>query len=456
MSDARVLARSAELFAGHRMALHVRTDRLFAWVMLAQWAFGVGVALSLSPFAWAGRIRTTHAHVYAAFLLGGVLSSLPIVLAWRRPGATATRHIIAVAQMLWSALLIHLSGGRIETHFHVFGSLAALSLYRDYKVLGTATFAVATDHYVRGIAWPESVYGVVTPEWWRFLEHAFWVIFAVAFLVSSCRRSIEELSRICLRQAETERLSSLETEKSRALDHALTELAASQEGLQRLAALGELTASVSHELRNPLAGITNATGFLRKKLVDAASREPRIQQFLDIIDRESAACTHIVGELLDFVRERPPALLPCPLRPLVAEAMSMVPRRGAVELSNDVRDDLPVPLLDKEQFRQVLINLIQNASEAMAPGRDGRVTVRAEAGEGRPLCLVVSDNGTGMTPEVAARVFQPLFTTKPRGTGLGLSVVQTIVKRHGGRIHVDTALDRGTEFRVEVPASSGR
>src|SRR6202021_4177803 len=98
---------------------------------------------------------------WAAFLLGGAITLVPVLLACLRPGETLTRHAIAVGQMLMSALLIHLTGGRIETHFHVFGSLAILAFYRDWKVLISATVVVTVDHLLRGIFWPESVYGVL-------------------------------------------------------------------------------------------------------------------------------------------------------------------------------------------------------------------------------------------------------------------------------------------------------
>ena len=129
-----------------------------------------------------------HPHVWSAVVLGGVLSFFPMVLAVLRPGRASTRYVIAVAQMLWSALLIHLTGGRIETHFHVFGSLAFLAFYRDWRVLVPATVVVAADHLLRGLYFPQSVYGVLTGGTWRWLEHAAWVLFEDVFLVMSCVR----------------------------------------------------------------------------------------------------------------------------------------------------------------------------------------------------------------------------------------------------------------------------
>src|SRR5689334_10374342 len=121
----------------HRRLL-VRTDRMFAWLMLSQWVAGILLALTVSPRAWSGMQNYIHPHVWAAVLLGGAIASLPVAMAFVLPGRPLTRHTIAVGQMLTSALLIHLTGGRIETHFHVFGSLAFLAFYRDWRVLITA------------------------------------------------------------------------------------------------------------------------------------------------------------------------------------------------------------------------------------------------------------------------------------------------------------------------------
>lgn len=184
--------------------LHRRTDRLFAGLMVIQWLFGVAVALVYSRYTWSGLDRTQHLHVPTAIILGGIISALPIALVVLRPGKPITRHVIAAAQMLWSALLIHLCGGRIETHFHIFGSLAFLAFYRDWKVLVPATLVVATDHFVRGLLWPESIYGMANPEWWRFLEHAFWVVFEDAFLIRAIVISQQEMKALSFRQAELE------------------------------------------------------------------------------------------------------------------------------------------------------------------------------------------------------------------------------------------------------------
>ena len=167
-----VAARAAELSASRLRARRARVDRMFAILLGVEWIAGIIGALVVSPYAWEGKIHVVHLHVWIAVLGGGGIALLPILLSIFKPGATITRHVIAASQMLFSALLIHLTGGRIETHFHVFGSLAFLAFYLDWPVLITATVVVAADHFLRGIFWPESVYGVANPEWWRFLEHA--------------------------------------------------------------------------------------------------------------------------------------------------------------------------------------------------------------------------------------------------------------------------------------------
>jgi PAS domain S-box-containing protein len=197
--------RAAQLFAEARHHIHRRTDRLFAGLMAFQWVMGIVFALWVSPLAWDGSASRTHLHVWAAIVVGGIISLFPALLGLFRPGMTSTRYIIAIAQMLMGALLIHLTGGRIETHFHVFGSLAFLAFYRDWRVLIPATVVVALDHMLRGIFWPQSVYGVVVASQWRWLEHAAWVLFEDVVLVVACRRSIAEMQHTAERTATLER-----------------------------------------------------------------------------------------------------------------------------------------------------------------------------------------------------------------------------------------------------------
>jgi PAS domain S-box-containing protein len=196
--------RTVEIFSERQQQIFKQTDRLFAVLMAVQWAFGVVVASWLSPRMWAGSVSSIHPHILAAVFLGGAISAAPITLALLCPGRAITRYTIAVAQMCTSALLIHLTGGRIETHFHIFGSLAFLAFYRDWRVLVPATIVVVIDHVLRGAFLPLSVYGVLEVSYWRWLEHAGWVVFEDIVLVSACVRGTGELWASAERTAELE------------------------------------------------------------------------------------------------------------------------------------------------------------------------------------------------------------------------------------------------------------
>ncbi|HEV8700594.1 MAG TPA: response regulator [Candidatus Polarisedimenticolia bacterium] len=207
--DGPAALRADAHFREHHGRIIRRTDRLFAGLLAAEWAGGIAVALLISPLAWAGTSSTLHIHLWAALLLGGAISAFPITLALMRPGTHLTRHAIAIGQMLFAGLLIHLTGGRIETHFIVFGSLAFLAFYRDWRVLITATVVVALDHLLRGLLWPESVYGVLSASIWRTIEHAWWVVFEDLFLIAACLQGIQEMRGIAGRRAQLESVNDL-------------------------------------------------------------------------------------------------------------------------------------------------------------------------------------------------------------------------------------------------------
>jgi two-component system sensor histidine kinase/response regulator len=198
--------RARELFLERRTAQFRLTDRLFALLLVVQWLGVIAAALLVSPSAWAGSAAASGAHLAAATWLGLAIVGPPVALAIARPGEVAARYVVALAQMLIGALLIHLSGGRIETHFHVFGSLAFLAIYRDPGVLLAASAVVALDHYLRGAFWSRSIFGVAAVSPWRWLEHAGWVVFEDAVLIVSCLRSTREMRAMAARQAELEDL----------------------------------------------------------------------------------------------------------------------------------------------------------------------------------------------------------------------------------------------------------
>ncbi len=202
--DHTISQRADHLFHENRIDLYQRTDRLFAGLMIVQWLACICTAVWLSPRTWIGAYSETHLHVWAAVFPGGLIALFPVYLAWKRPGSTLTRQVIAVSQMLMSSLLIHLSGGRLEMHFHIFGSLAFLAFYRDWRVLASATTVVVIDHTVFGFYDPQVIFGVLTSSPWRAVEHSAWVLFEDIFLMIAINQSLKEMKAMAQQQAALE------------------------------------------------------------------------------------------------------------------------------------------------------------------------------------------------------------------------------------------------------------
>ncbi len=247
--------RADEIFASLQENTYKRTDRLFGVLMVLQWVACIVLAFFVTPETWAGAESQTHLHVYAAIFFGAAISLVPAALAFLRPGKLYTRLAIATGQMLTSALLIHLTGGRIETHFHIFGSLGILAFYQDWRVLITATVVIALDHVLRGVLYPVSIFGVVTASEWRIVEHAWWAVFAVAFLVKGTLDALKEKREAARQQAEHEatsetnkQLAASTEEQQEALTHHQHELqqALDTMELQRMALAENVEQVLAH------------------------------------------------------------------------------------------------------------------------------------------------------------------------------------------------------------------
>jgi len=235
---------------------------------------------------------------------------------------------------------------------------------------------------------------------------------------------------------------------ARALERSSAELQAAQKELvrrERLAALGELSAVVAHEVRNPVTVIFNAVSSLRKQAVSTEA-----STLLDIVDEEAQRLKHVVGELLEFARPPHLSVETVKTRPLVDGAVeAAIAGFGGGDLVEvDAETELPELAGDEQLLRQALINLITNALQAA--GRKDRVHVRARA-DGKTIAFAVSDDGDGITPAVAERLFTPFFTTRASGTGLGLAIVKRIAEAHGGEIEWAPRAERGVTFTLRVP-----
>ena len=242
------------------------------------------------------------------------------------------------------------------------------------------------------------------------------------------------------------------------LERALALLKEQQQALlrsEKLAAVGELAASVGHELRNPLAAVGNALSYVTRRVtrVECPALDARVPELMGVMERELDKANKIIASMLDFARERVPVRHPCLLAPLVDDAIAAVGASG-VPIENRVPRDLPIPRLDGDQFQQAIVNLLQNAVDATSPGSASPVTVTAEGGGARPWAIEVTDRGGGIPADALPRIFEPLYTSKVKGTGLGLAIVKKIVVAHGGEVSVSSSLGGGTTVTIVLPAAS--
>ncbi|MFZ5832967.1 MAG: ATP-binding protein [Planctomycetota bacterium] len=222
---------------------------------------------------------------------------------------------------------------------------------------------------------------------------------------------------------------------------------------ERMAALGQLTASVSHELRNPLGTIRTALYLIGQKTPDGG---PQVKASLERAERAIQRCDTIVGDLLDFGRSRELRPHPVEVDPWLRRLLDEYPKPNNIRFESRLTAGITVSL-DHERMEQCILNLLDNAREAVLP-HGGSVCLTSEV-EDQRLRITVADSGCGIPPEDRQRVFEPLYSTKTFGVGLGLPIVRQIVEQHGGEVRVASEIRGGTEhtvFTIEVPTRPER
>ncbi|MFQ5791122.1 MAG: sensor histidine kinase, partial [Acidobacteriota bacterium] len=247
-------------------------------------------------------------------------------------------------------------------------------------------------------------------------------------------------------------------EASEKLKRQVKQIEQSERGLMqaaKLASIGELVSGVAHELNNPLGVIVSRTGYLRELMRDTLSSPRDMAEDLEAIDRQAHRISRIVRDLLGFARPHPLELGSVDVRDLVDQALHLTGgrvRQASLQVRKDIPADLPRLKADRDRLQQVLVNLINNAVDAMPKGGKLEFTARRQDGQ---ILLSVSDTGVGIAEEDLKRIFDPFFSKKQgKGTGLGLSISYGIVRDHGGRIWAESRSGEGATFFVLLPAEA--
>lgn len=250
------------------------------------------------------------------------------------------------------------------------------------------------------------------------------------------------------------------------VDERTQQLKAAQRKLvqsDRLATLGQLAASVAHEINNPVSGVLNLSMLLERLMASGTyppGREAEFRKYLGLISTETARVGRIVSDLLAFSRRSKPQRAPADLNKLVRTTLGLADHKLkliSAEVLLDLQENLPAVECDSSQIQQVILNLVLNGAQAMQPHGGGKLTIRTRLiPQEESVELCVQDTGEGIAPENLSKIFDPFFTTKAegKGVGLGLAVLYGIVKAHEGEVEVVSHRNEGTTFTVTLPLKS--
>ena len=239
----------------------------------------------------------------------------------------------------------------------------------------------------------------------------------------------------------------------RAANSSLTAAMEKLASSERLATIGQVAATVSHELRNPLGAIRNSMALIHQLTAD---KQLGVERALERVDRNIERCTTIITALLEFTREKEITRTPTALDTWLADLLTRYTVPEGIAIEQDLRAAIEVAI-DPDWFRHAVVNLVDNGIQALQdpawhppPGHARRITIRTE-GTGPHVRITISDTGPGIPPDVLPRIFEPLFTTKGFGVGLGLPTVRQIVEKHGGTIDVESPIGGGTAVTIWLP-----
>ncbi|PYM91221.1 MAG: hypothetical protein DME04_19665 [Candidatus Rokuibacteriota bacterium] len=418
-------------------------------------------------------IAAASSLLYAGIVVGRTV--LPLSVFFDAPEETTAFELLTMFLNAATFLIVAIVAGGLAERYHAARreletrqkDLRDLQAFQDlvFQSVGTGLIAVDRKHRVTAFnRAAQEITGVATPE---ALGRAWSALVGAAISLDSIEAAIDANPRAsvwrettlrrpdgttvplrmtfsALRSGEGERLGLISACEDLS---AIREMEARMRQADRLATLGRMAANIAHEIRNPLASLTGAIEVLTSPLATDDTRE-RLSQ---IVARESERLNHIIKNFLEYTRPAPLSITTLDVAAAIEEVLVLLEHRARPGSLKTARDFAPSILwaVDAQQFRQILWNLCLNASEAMPEG--GELRVAAEV-VGDRLEVSVTDSGEGIGTNDLSHVFEPFFSTKPEGTGLGLALVHRIVQEHGGEIDVRSSPGLGTTFTFTLPS----
>jgi signal transduction histidine kinase/ActR/RegA family two-component response regulator len=474
-TDEAVPKRAAQLVAEQSAKTARRTDRFFVWLFVFQWLACIAAVLLLAPTD--EPLLPREQRLWWVTVVGAVNALVPLFAMWCWPGSFFSRQLIAIAQMIWAAMLFRATDGQIGAHFPIIGSIAILACYRNWRLLVTAALIVLLRDVARGTLWAAN--SAVMLQAWERLAFVLLEVASLSLLirVAASQQWLSAFNQAHL-EASNRRLDADFRGRAEAfrkytvrLERARDELRQQAAELQKARAAAEnanlaksnLVATVSHEIRTPMTAILGYADVLIGSLQHA-----ELLKAARTIRRNGEFLLQLVDDILDLSRIESGKLtverIACSPRQVIAEVVQLMKvRADAKHLPLVVRidDDVPETIVsDPLRLRQILLNLVSNAIKFSSHGE-----IRLEAGrsgtEDQPtLRFVVSDQGIGLTTRQIESLFQP-FTqgddTVSRlygGSGMGLWISRQLANLLGGEILVRSAPGMGSTFVVTVASRS--
>ncbi|MGE5086599.1 MAG: sensor histidine kinase [Bacillota bacterium] len=427
-----------KIFKEHSREICIRVDRGFSILLLIQWFASIILAAWLFPETRFHHYYEVEGSIVMATVLGGVFSLPALACVRWNPGKRLTRVVVGLSQISFSILIIHLTGGRIEAHFHVLLSIAFLAFYLDPLVLGLASALAIADHLVRGCFIPMSIYGEMAVNYYKLFEHSLWILFenvvlltAVSYLRADLRERAVSKYQLILAREEALRASSMKS---------------------------MFLSNMSHEIRTPLNSIMGFTEILWETSLDEDQKS-----YLGTIQRCSQSLMRLLNDILDLSKIENGLMQidrhKFNMRELHCDVHKMFEiqcRDKGISFDIQVNEEVPEHVIgDSHRIRQILVNLIANAVKFT---EKGRVSVVVEHDMEKSVTRwQVVDTGVGIPFAAQEKLFKRFIqadasvSRKYGGSGLGLIITKNLVELMGGTLHLCSKVDEGTKFSFILP-----